>query len=471
MSSRAIGQERRLRLSGYCLIIPYDKETYILFHTLKGGIALIDVEAKNFLESHSKSGFAASEIKESQVREAVLNLLESGFLIDEEVDESALYRYFLNRNRFDHFHAAFLILTTYACNLACKYCYQGLQKRTDIMTLHIAETVSKWICKLLDFRNSRSIGIIFYGGEPLLNIAALKSVSNNLLSWSRRTGRELFTGLITNGVLLTRQLANELVDSYGLRQVHVTFDGNKLYHDLRRCFPNGSGTFDIILSNLLSYVDSVATITVRVNLDKHNVGTVPKLLDVFQSYGLEKKIRIYFARIYAWGPEAVSVKPMTFSEGEFEEGTVELYELAIKRKFNIALDLNPILCDVFLDNHFIIDPNGKIFKCWDLIGNEEFMVGDISRVSQKDEFHPEDDVFLPRYYEILGIDPTQNQGCRACSFLPFCHGGCRAKSFNLYNNIHIPYCTLEAFKKRQSLIKLWVKLKYEESLKSSKGKA
>jgi radical SAM protein with 4Fe4S-binding SPASM domain len=99
------------------------------------------------------------------------------------------------------------------------------------------------------------------------------------------------------------------------------------------------------------------------------------------------------------------------------------------------------------------------------------MVGDISRVSQKDEFHPEDDVFLPRYYEILGIDPTQNQGCRACSFLPFCHGGCRAKSFNLYNNIHIPYCTLEAFKKRQSLIKLWVKLKYEESLKSSKGKA
>ena len=47
-SIETIGQERRLRLSGYCLIIPYDKETYILFHTLKGGIALIDEEAKNF---------------------------------------------------------------------------------------------------------------------------------------------------------------------------------------------------------------------------------------------------------------------------------------------------------------------------------------------------------------------------------------------------------------------------------------
>ncbi|MGC9014868.1 MAG: SPASM domain-containing protein, partial [Thermoproteota archaeon] len=192
-----------------------------------------------------------------------------------------------------------------------------------------------------------------------------------------------------------------------------------------------------------------------------------KLLDVFQHYGLKDKIRIYFARVYAWGPEAALVRPISLPEEEFEERTVELYGLAVKKGFNIALDFVPVLCDIFLDNHFMIAPDGKIFKCWDLIGNEEFMVGDIGKVSQRDNFHPEDDVFLPNYYEILGIDPTQYEKCKVCSFLPLCHGECRAKSFKLYGNLHTPYCTIEALKKRQELIRFWIKFKYKELLKSS----
>jgi|GEM_PF-2246572 uncharacterized protein len=457
--------KKKLKLSKMCLFIPYDKGNYVLYHTLNGGIAIIDEEVKKFLELHDESGFSIDELKEPQVKEVMINLLDSGFLIDKEINESALYRYFLNRNRFDHFHAAFLVLTTYNCNLACKYCYQGLQKKNTIMTLSMAELVSKWMCKLLEFRNSRSIGIVFYGGEPLLNVKALKFINNHMLNWTMLTGRQLFIGLISNGVLLTKQLAHELVDKYGLKQVHITFDGAKLYHDTKRCFPDGRGTFDIILSNLLSYVDSIAT-TVRVNIDKYNIQSIPELLDIFQHYGLKDKIRIYFARVYAWGPEAALVRPVTLPEEEFEERAVKLYELAARKGFNIALDLVPVLCDVFLDNHFIVDPDGKIFKCWDLIGNEEFVVGDISRVAQKDDFHPEDDIFLPNYYEILGIDPTQDEKCRACSFLPLCHGGCRAKSFKLYNNIHAPYCAIEALKKREELIKFWVKFKYKELLNS-----
>jgi len=293
--------KKKLKLSKMCLFIPYDKGNYVLYHTLNGGIAIIDEEVKKFLELHDESGFSIDELKEPQVKEVMINLLDSGFLIDKEINESALYRYFLNRNRFDHFHAAFLVLTTYNCNLACKYCYQGLQKKNTIMTLSMAELVSKWMCKLLEFRNSRSIGIVFYGGEPLLNVKALKFINNHMLNWTMLTGRQLFIGLISNGVLLTKQLAHELVDKYGLKQVHITFDGAKLYHDTKRCFPDGRGTFDIILSNLLSYVDSIAT-TVRVNIDKYNIQSIPELLDIFQHYGLKDKIRIYFARVYAWGP-------------------------------------------------------------------------------------------------------------------------------------------------------------------------
>jgi len=459
---------KRLKLSKWTIFVPFDENYYAAYNTLFGGIAILDKEAKNFLDKIKYQGISIEDIKNPEIKEIIQNLINANFLIDEDLDENILYRYFFNRKRFNYFHGAFLILTTYRCNLACNYCYQGPSKRTESMSISTAELIVKWIQKLLDYRNTKVIGITFYGGEPLLNLKALKFISEKLLRWSNTEKRELSIGIITNGVLLTKSLANNLVDNYGLERVHVTFDGNKDYHDKLRCFPNGKGTFDIILSNLLNYVDYIKDTIVRINIDKLNFESSCRLLDVFKEHGLEKRIRIYFARRYAWRPEIVSISSIVLSEVEFEEESIKLYNIAVKKGFNVAFEVEPVICDMYLDNHFIIDPGGKIFKCWDLIGSKEFEVGDINKISSKENFHPEDDVLSLKYYEILGIDPIESETCKNCPYLPLCNGGCRARSYTLRGSIKIPDCTIEAFNRRRKLLTLYIRLKYGDILRKFK---
>ena len=66
----------------------------------------------------------------------------------------------------------YTIWLTTDCNLRCRYCYEGVEKKAIIMEQDLAAQVVDFICETFDDKNEE-LCIDFHGGEPLLNYKIL----------------------------------------------------------------------------------------------------------------------------------------------------------------------------------------------------------------------------------------------------------------------------------------------------------
>ncbi len=137
-----------------------------------------------------------------------------------------------------HFH----IILTERCNSHCKYCYEkslkefdnGLQEKWEF-DLDVPVNSEVEIKKLKKFlEQDENPTLIFYGGEPLLQIEKIKEIMNNV--------NAKFC-LQTNGKLL-----NELPSEYlnRISKILISIDGEKERTD----FNKGNGTYDLVLENI-----------------------------------------------------------------------------------------------------------------------------------------------------------------------------------------------------------------------------
>jgi uncharacterized protein len=141
---------------------------------------------------------------------------------------------------------------TEKCNMRCKYCvYSGhyFFERT-----HSNRDMSEGVAlKAIDFffshnRNSRNIGIGFYGGEPLLNFNLIKKCVKYAKVKNKYNKKVDFT-ITTNGTLLNDEIIDFLINHrVGLA---ISLDGPKKLHDRYRVFQNGRGSFELIVRNIL----------------------------------------------------------------------------------------------------------------------------------------------------------------------------------------------------------------------------
>lgn len=142
-----------------------------------------------------------------------------------------------------------VLQVTQQCNLRCSYCaYSGLyhnrQHNAQRMNFQIAQ-------KAIDFflaRNSEvdQLRFGFYGGEPLLEFDLIQKC----VAYIRNAveGKRVSFGLTTNGTLLTDEKIKFFVENDF--QLMISLDGSKQEHDACRVFPNGQGSFDVVMQNL-----------------------------------------------------------------------------------------------------------------------------------------------------------------------------------------------------------------------------
>lgn len=137
-----------------------------------------------------------------------------------------------------HYH---LILTE-KCNLQCRYCYEkslnefdnGLDKKFkfDFSEPCISKVE---VSKLKEFlEKDKKAVLIFYGGEPLLQIDKIKEIMDNI---------EVPYRIQTNGILLNLLPINYLNK---IDKILVSLDGDKVRTDKNR----GKGTYDKVISNI-----------------------------------------------------------------------------------------------------------------------------------------------------------------------------------------------------------------------------
>lgn len=143
------------------------------------------------------------------------------------------------------------------CNLQCSYCYQH-HKQHHIMAFNIAKDFINNLFNnkyevYLNINDCGGLVIEFIGGEPFLQV----NLMNEILEYFIKQIPQDFqwTCLVSsNGTLInTSQVQTFIKKWFNNLHLVITFDGLKEYHDACRKFPNGEGSYDIVLKAITKY--------------------------------------------------------------------------------------------------------------------------------------------------------------------------------------------------------------------------
>jgi uncharacterized protein len=177
-----------------------------------------------------------------------------------------------------------LLEVTQNCNLQCRYCIYSevypmyrnntLRAMNEDIAIKAIDLYFSLLREGISYNPYREPTIGFYGGEPLLNFELIKKC----IKYVKIKYKEFnphFT-ITTNGTLLSSKIASFLVQSNC--SLIVSLDGPKEEHDRNRIFPNGKGSYDIImkrLNNLKKFypdlpVFSIAVYDWKTDFDKVN---------------------------------------------------------------------------------------------------------------------------------------------------------------------------------------------------------
>ena len=124
---------------------------------------------------------------------------------------------------------------TNRCNLKCKYCFvaPGLER----MTREVAYQAIKF-----GMEKNKTTGLLFYGGEPLLEKELIYDIAEYTQKIKKDTGHNFYYKITTNGTLLDEEF---LMFSKTIN-MSIGFSHDGPAQDDNRLFLNGDGSFDLL---------------------------------------------------------------------------------------------------------------------------------------------------------------------------------------------------------------------------------
>jgi len=136
------------------------------------------------------------------------------------------------------------VVTHPDCNLCCEYCCGKSFNEPEndikfVSTPHSPTYKISELAKFLSKDNDKPVSIIFYGGEPLMNIPFIKEVMD-----SKEIQKVVSNFLIQTNATLLNELPKKYVNKF--HTILVSIDGDKKITNKNR----GEGTYEKVISNL-----------------------------------------------------------------------------------------------------------------------------------------------------------------------------------------------------------------------------
>jgi uncharacterized protein len=314
------------------------------------------------------------------------------------------------------------------CQLGCDYCGQKHENRR--MDDPIMQGVLKRAeHKLAQRGGYKRLQIGWFGAEPLLGIASIRTLTPRLQALAAEHRLAYSAQMATNGVALTPKLFFELVEQHRVMAFDITLDGAREFHDQRRVTKDGRPSFDTILNNLKGiaadprFASCGAWISIRCNVDGRNHDGTIALVETLREQDLLRHFRFYTAPVHSWGNDA---HLESLSQQRYADFEVDLLGRLIDAGQSPSLvpkALKPIVCMSVREEAELIDPYGEAFNCTE-----------VSQVPayQEVRFYRLDDVRKP------AISPPKARPfsdwndrilagevpCHSCRILPICGGKC-----------------------------------------------
>lgn len=348
------------------------------------------------------------------------------------------------------------------CNLSCKYCFaeEGEYRgERALMSFEVGKAALDFLIKNSGGR--RNLEVDFFGGEPTLNFQVVK----DLVAYGRKQekihNKNFRFTLTTNGILL-----NEEIMEFANREmanVVLSIDGRKEVNDRMRPFPDGSGSYDLILPKFKKFAESrnQADYYVRGTFTRHNLDFSKDVLHL-ADLGFS---RISLEPVVAKDTDDYAIRredlPKLFSE--YDKLASEMAKRNREGRgflfFHFMIDLEGGPCVAKRlsgcgsgTEYLAVTPWGDLYPCHQFVGNEKFCMGNVAegvvRTDIRDQFK--------------SCSVYTKEKCRNCFARFYCSGGCAANSYNFHGDIHNAYdigCELE--KKR---VECAIMLKAAEAL-------
>ena len=400
------------KLSKYNFAFPYPKlsdgkKQTVMYNTRTGVIGLINEDKLAQYTEFAENGTPVAD------EELLADLRQNGFVVNRDFDELAALKYRLNRFRYNTTHLDLTIAPTSNCNFRCIYCYEKDSIKPVTMTEQTQEELIAFVRQYIS--TIKSLSVCWYGGEPLLALDIIEKLSEVFLKLCEENKIAYFANMVTNGYLLTPDKVEKL-HRWKIEDVQITLDGSAEDHDKRRFLKGGLPTFDRIIENLSASKENLPShVSIRINADRHNIDRVDNVIKILREKGLEGKVFPYLAIVEnnndAYNDNSC-LHTNEFSQREFEFITRNGLDIVRHTPRQLG---NYCMADSCAG--FVVNADGRIYKCWNDIGIEARSVGSLKAGGMES----------PLFYDYLLYDPTEDPACRDCKLLPVCMGGCPNK--------------------------------------------
>lgn len=391
--------------SNFNIIIDDFNGSYIIFNTLTGSIGRITNDERLRFDSNSLTD------------DEINLLMQKGILIHPDYDENEK----IDKDRMDGMtddtRLYVRVWPTSSCNANCYYCFEK-----GMIGNNMSIDVAKQFVAYLKTRASpgKDIDIQWFGGEPLLNDTIIDYIVDEIQQICEKNNSKYGGVVISNGSLITKELAQRMRKKWHIYRTQITLDGYKdQYNNVKAYNQPNMYNFDTVISNIGLLADTGMHVTIRMNYDTHNYESLKELIHylhkVFSDY---KNISYYIYPV--WSSFNLDMEDAFKSNTNADLKMLDLFNQMVE--YNMCslkgitrLGYRPVQCDSCNKNSFSVLPNGNITKCCEVY---QQIIGNVWDGINNNE--------LFDYW----ISPKLDEKCTICQYLPICQGGCKASHFN-----------------------------------------
>lgn len=318
---------------------------------------------------------------------------------------------------------------TNACNLDCTYCY--IDKSNTFMSLEVGTKAIDKVIALTKEQNLKNLKIKYAGGEPIVNFDVLKSLQRYAIKRCRDENIHLDSVLLTNGILVTEDVAKSLKELNF--RVMVSFDTIDSKYDLR-VNSNGKTFTQQVAASMEVLVSHQVDFEVSVTVSARNINALPDTVQFL----IERQYRfnLNYNRNRAdheYTNEQLTNKELTLG---ILKSLEKVKQLLPKRSIiNAFVDKANFIaphtntCSAGR-NYLVIDCDGSVSLCQMKM---EDKIGKIDSENIMQLVSLNNDVFK---------SVEDKVGCKMCEWKYWCAGGCPVLALREYglSDIKSPYC-------------------------------
>ena len=310
------------------------------------------------------------------------------------------------------------ICPTMGCNFDCPYCFED--HYAGKMTAEVQDDIVALAERMIDASNAKDLSVTWFGGESLLAPDVIEALTARLQALIEERGGTYHAGIITNGYLITQEIA-DMLGRCKVTSAQITIDGLGATHDATRHLAGGGPTFDRIVSNLRD-LKLPFSVDVRHNVHEGNRGEIDDLKAFVEKLAEESGNEINYY------PAPVAASETADERGE-QVGLLcgsDASEVSVRQEAYRFTRGKGHYCGAHSIWGVGIDERGNLQKCWEAVDKPHISFGTAH------DWDPSDPLATASNPDNLTMYlntacPVPDDECRECVWLPLCSGGCPHK--------------------------------------------